>query len=228
MSEQPNTSPFNAIPPVIAALAIVIIGIEVVFYLGSTGLVGGPQAIGWRLSAVQSYAFSPDIFAWMLQSGSWPAEHLLRTVSYLFLHGGFTHALFGAVIVLALGKMVGEIFHPLAVVAVFLISGAAGAIVYTLVWPDPTTLLGAYPGAYGFIGAYTFLMWTQLRMLGENQNKAFTLIAMLLGIQLLFGALFGGTGDWLADLTGFVVGFLLSFLFVPGGWTRLREMMRRD
>lgn len=228
MSEQPNTSPFQAIPPVIAALAIVIIGIELVFYLGSSGLVGGPEAIGWRLAAVQSYAFSPEIFNWMLENNSWPVEHVLRNVSYLFLHGGFTHALFGAVIVLALGKMVGEVFHPLAAIAVFVLSGAIGAVVYALIWPEPTPLVGAYPGAYGFIGAYTFLMWAQLRMLGENQTKAFSLIAMLLGIQLLFGALFGGSGDWLADLTGFCVGFLLSFLFVPGGWARLRAMIRRD
>lgn len=228
MSEFRNESPFNAIPPVVAALALLIIGLELVFYLGSLGLVGGPQAIGWRLSAVQSYSFSPDILAWMWDSGVWPAEHLVRNFTYLFLHGNFTHALFGAVIVLALGKMVGEVFHPLAVLAVFLISGCVGALVYAMVWNDPAPLIGSYPGAYGFIGAFTFLMWTNLRMLGENQTRAFSLIAMLLGIQLLFGALFGGNGDWVADLAGFVVGFGLSFFFVPGGWARLRGMIRHD
>ena len=62
--------------------------------------------------------------------------------------------------------------------------------------------------------------------LAENQLKAFQLIAMLMGIQLLFGALFGGTNDWVADLGGFATGFLLSFVVSPGGWTRLKGKTR--
>lgn len=228
MSQPHNTSPFNAIPPVVGALALAIIGIELVFYLGSKGLVGGPQSIAWRLATVQSHAFSPDILAWMWDSGVWPAEHLVRNVSYLFLHGNFTHALFASVIVLALGKMVSEVFHPLAILAVFFLSGIIGAVVYALAWTNAPPLIGAYPGAYGFIGAYTYLMWTKLRMVGENQSRAFSLIALLLGIQLIFGALFGGSGDWVADLAGFVVGFGLSFVLVPGGWARIRAMLQHD
>lgn len=228
MSDPSNPSPFNALPPVIAALAIVIIGVEIVLYLGSTGLVGGQEAIAWRLQSVQKFAYSPDIFAWMWQNGTWPSEHVIRIFSYLFLHGNFTHALFGAVIVLALGKMVGEVFHPLATLLVFFVSGAVGAIGYTALWPDPVPLIGSYPGAYGFIGAFTFLLWARLRVGGENQMRAFSLIAMLLGIQLLFGALFGSNGDWIADLMGFVTGFALSFFLVPGGWARIRAMIRHD
>ncbi|SHH31554.1 rhomboid family intramembrane serine protease [Cognatishimia maritima] len=228
MSDPNNSSPFNALPPVIAALAIVIIGVEIIFYAGSTGLVGGQEAIGWRLMAVQKFAYSPDIFAWMWQSGNWPSEHLVRIFSYLFLHGNFTHALFGAVIVLALGKMVGEVFHPLAVLLVFFVSGAIGAVVYTAIWPEPVTLIGSYPGAYGFIGAFTFLLWIRLRVGGDNQMRAFSLIAMLLAIQLVFGALFGSNGDWIADLAGFGTGFAMSFFLVPGGWSRIRAMIRHD
>lgn len=226
MSNPTNASPFNALPPVISALAIVIIGVEIVFYAGSTGLVGGQEAIGWRLQAVQKFAYSPDIFAWMWQNWTWPAEHLVRLFSYLFLHANFTHALFGAVIVLALGKMVGEVFHPVAVLLVFFVSGAAGAVAYTAIWPEPVPLIGSYPGAYGFIGAFTFLIWARLRVAGDNQMRAFSLIAMLLGIQLLFGAIFGSNGDWIADLVGFATGFGMSFFLVPGGWARIRAMIR--
>ena len=228
MSDPNNSSPFNALPPVISALALVIIGVEIVLYAGSTGLVGGPEAIGWRLMAVQKFAYSPDIFAWMWQNGNWPSEHVVRIFSYLFLHANFTHALFGAVIVLALGKMVGEVFHPVAALLVFFASGAVGAIAYTAIWPEPVTLIGAYPGAYGFIGAFTFLIWARLRVTGDNQMRAFSLIAMLLAIQLVFGAIFGSNGDWIADLVGFCTGFALSFFLVPGGWARIRAMIRHD
>jgi len=46
-------------------------------------------------------------------------------------------------------------------------------------------------------------------------------------VQLLFGVLFGGGTEWVADLAGFAVGFALSFLVAPGGIDRLRAMMRQ-
>jgi membrane associated rhomboid family serine protease len=58
--------------------------------------------------------------------------------------------------------------------------------------------------------------------------RAFTLIAFLMGIQLVFGILFGGSPDWIADLAGFVFGFALSFAVSPGGFARLREKLRHE
>lgn len=228
MQQPVNQSPFNHIPPVVAALAIAIVGIELVFYLGAEGILGGREAVGWRIAAQQSYAFSPQAFQWMLSSGDWPLEHVLRFIGYQFLHGGFTHALFAAVIVLALGKMVGEVFSALALLVVFVLCGVFGAAVYGLVWPDGYLLIGAYPGAYGLIGAFTFLLWVKLRAVGENSARAFTLIGFLMGIQLVFGLLFGDNGSWVAELAGFCFGFALSFVLVPGGWARIRAMLRRD
>ena len=223
-----HQSPINPMPPVIVALFLFMMGIEVVFYLGARGLVGGPEAIGWRQEALQRYAFSGDIFDWMLANGIWPAEHLIRFVSYMFLHGGFTHALFAGAMFLALGKMVGERFSSLATLLVFISSGVVGALAYGLVLNNPVPLIGAFPGVYGLIGAFTYLMWVRLGEIGEAQARAFTLIGVLLGIQLLFGFLFGGRGDWLADVAGFVNGFVLSVVVSPGGWAKLRARMKRD
>jgi membrane associated rhomboid family serine protease len=227
MSEEHNVSPFNSVPPVVVALALFIIGIEAVFYLGSKGIVGGPEAIGWRLAAFQQYAFSSEVFFWMAETGRWSFDHLLRCVSYLFLHGSFIHAGFAAVMVLALGNMVGEVFSALATLIVFVVPGIVGAIAYALIWPSSVTLIGGYPGVYGLIGAFSFLLWVRLRYVGANQMRAFSLIGGLMFIQLVFGLLFGGTGDWIADVVGFATGFGLSFFLVPGGWARIREMIRR-
>jgi membrane associated rhomboid family serine protease len=66
-----------------------------------------------------------------------------------------------------------------------------------------------------------------LRVLGKSQRRAFSLIGALMGIQLLFGVLFGGSYDWLADAAGFAAGFCLSFFVGPGGWRKIQELLRR-
>lgn len=227
MSSNPNVSPVNPIPPVVLALVIVIVGIELVFQMGARGFVGGPEAVGWRLSALQRYAFSGDIMDWMLANNRWPMEHVIRLLSYLFVHVGFAHMLFVVVFLLALGKMVGEIFHPLAVLVVFFGSALAGALAYGLILDDPMPLIGGYPAVYGLIGAYTFLLWVRLAATGENQMRAFLLIGLLMAVQLIFGLLFGGGNDWLADLAGFCAGFALSFVVSPGGWGRVMDKLRQ-
>jgi membrane associated rhomboid family serine protease len=223
-----HNGPVNPLPPVVIALFAVIMGIEVMFTAGTQGLLGGPQAIGWRLGAMQGYAFSSEIFQWMLTNNRWPLEHLARFVTYPFIHANFTHALFAGVMVLALGKFVCEVFRGWAVLAVFFGASVGGALIYGLLAGSPVPLVGAFPGVYGLIGAFTYLLWLRLGQEGGPQIRAFALIAFLMGIQLVFGILFGGSQDWIADLAGFVLGFALSFAVSPGGFARLREKIRHD
>ena len=228
MTHPDDQSPVNPLPPVVTALFLLLAGVELMFFFGSKGIIGGPTAVGWRLDAIQRYAFSDSIFNWMLANGQYPVEHMIRFVSYLFVHYSLTHAVFGGVLLLAMGKMVGEVFSGWATLAVFVLSGVVGALGYALVWDTQVLLLGAYPGVYGLIGAFTFLLWVSLGAVGAPQARAFSLIGMLMAIRLVFTLIFGGTPVWLADLVGFCTGFALSFLFVPGGWQRIREKIRRQ
>jgi membrane associated rhomboid family serine protease len=228
MADPAHHSPVNPLPPVVAALFLVIVGVEAVFELGARGILGGPGAVGWRLQAVQDFAFSGEIFDWMWTQGRWPVEHVIRFFSFSFVHTGFMHALFAGVILLAMGKMVAEVFGALAMLVVFFLSGAGGALVYALALNDPMPLVGAFPNVYGLIGAFTFMLWRSLSSVGENQARAFSLIGFLMGFQLLFGLLFGAGNDWVADLGGFSVGFVLSFFLAPGGWSAIRARIRRD
>ncbi len=227
MSDNTPISPINPLPPVVVALVIVIAGVELIFAMGERGFIGGPGAVGWRLSAIQTYAFSGQVLDWMIVNNVYPPEHLMRFVTYSFVHLSFTHMLFVAVLTLALGKMVGEVFGALSLLAVWFGAAIVGALVYGLVLQDPRPLVGGYPAVYGLIGAYTFLLWVRLAGTGGNQYQAFSLIALLMGIQLLFGLLFGGGKDWVADLAGFATGFGLSFLVSPGGWRAFVERMRQ-
>ena len=231
MSDEPDQyrpeMPFNALPPMVVVLALAIAAAEIVFQIGALGLVGGPDAIGWRIAAIEDYGFFDTVFEAMRTQGIWPFEHLRRFVTYAFVHYSFTHAAMAVVFVLALGKMVGETFGNLAVLVIFLVSTVVGALAFGLFLTETTPLLGAYPGAYGFIGAYTFILWVGLGRLQENRMRAFTLIGLLMGIQLLFGLLFGGRPDWVADLSGFLAGFVTAGLMVPGAPGRIVARLRR-
>ena len=222
-----NAPPLNPLPPVVWALALPIIAMEVVVNLGARGLVGGPEAVGWRLDALQRFAFSPDLMRQMMDQWTFPPDQLMRIVTYPFVHFNFTHALFVIVILLAIGKMVGEIFRWWAVLVVFFGAAIAGALAYTLVPGLQAPLIGGYPPVYGLIGGFTFLLWVNLAAVGANKYRAFSMIGFLLGIQLLFGLIFGGGWEWVADLSGFLAGFFLSFVVSPGGWGRVRDKLRQ-
>ncbi|MCR8546681.1 rhomboid family intramembrane serine protease [Salipiger sp. P9] len=223
-----NEPPLNPMPPVVMALFIVIVGAEAVLSLGAYGFVGGPGAVGWRIDAMERFAFSAPVLQWMIQTGQFPVQHVIRLFSYPFVHGNFTHALFAGVMLLAMGKMVAEALGALRTLAIFFAATLGGALAYGLLLETRMPLIGAFPPVYGLIGAFTYLLWLRLGQMGAQQIRAFSLIGMLLFIQLVFGLIFGGSQDWVADLGGFATGFALALVLVPGGWTRLLGKFRRD
>jgi len=223
-----SPSPVNPVPPVVIALFLFIAAIEGLFSLGERGLIGGADAVSWRLQAVRDYAFSGEIFDWMLGNGVWPFEHVIRLVTYPFVHGTFSHALFACVMLLALGKMVAEVMGDWRTLAIFVVSGIGGAVGFGLLLDDPQPLIGAFPPVYGLIGAFTYLLWLRLGQMGGQQVRAFGLIGILMLIQLIFGVFFEGGQDWVADLAAFATGFLLAVLLTPGGFAHLLAKMRQD
>lgn len=226
MSEYHDPSPINPLPPAVWLLFIAIALPELAFSAGEAGLIGGPQAVGWRLNALNDYAFSGQAFDFMLQNGRFLPEHVLRFLTYPFVFGSFTSTIFAGVILLAMGKMVGEVLGSFAVVLMFFLSGIFGALVFGLV-TNEAWLIGAYPCVYGLIGTYTFLYWQRQVANGGPQGQAFMLIGVLMGIQLVFGVLFGGGYEWAGELSGFIAGFALTAFVVPGGMRRLLGAMRR-
>jgi membrane associated rhomboid family serine protease len=212
MSNPYNESPFNALPPVVVALALPIVAVA--------------GAVGWRLDALRDYAFFGPVLEAMIETRRWPLTEVARFVTYPFVHYGFTHMLMVIVFLLALGKMVGEIFSPVAVLIIFFASAIVGALAFTFLTADATPLAGGYPAVYGLIGAYTFILWVRLGAQGASQMRAFSLIGLLLGVQLIFGLLFGSGQQWVAEVAGFCTGFALSFVVSPGGWQRARARMR--
>lgn len=226
-----NSSPINPLPMAVWLLTLPIILGELVFLLGKTGMIGGAQGIGLRLTAMQATWYTPEILQQIWLRGTVAWDQLYRLISFSFVQTSLTHALFVVVFTLALGNMVAREFRPWAVVALYIGSAIGGALVYTLVvsllpiLPGP--IVGGYPAVYGLVGAFTFLLWTRLAAVHENRFRAFTLIGILLVFQLVFGLVYGGVGyGWIAELAGFFAGFGLSFLLIDGGFARALRHIR--
>lgn len=218
-----DASPFNALPPVVVVMVAIIGGVEMVLQAGAAGLAGGREAIGWRAELIQRVGFFDQYFDRMREVSVWPLDGLMRFVTYVVVHYEITHALFACVMLLAIGKFVGERFSATAFVALFLASSAFGALVYGLALTNGGQLVGAYPGIYGLLGGFTWTLFMGLGRAGESRLQAFRLIAVLMGLQLLFRLIGGGGNDWIADLAGFAAGFALSFVLAPDGPARIRR-----
>ena len=108
----------NPIPPVVIVLCLFVIGVELVLSAGTAGLVGGPLAIGWRLAAMQDYAFSSAVIERVVGQGDFSFNIVKRFVTYGFVHASFTQALFAAALLLALGKFVGDVFRATSVLII--------------------------------------------------------------------------------------------------------------
>ncbi len=228
MALAPGQPPvINSLPPVVVALALAIFAVEVVFMLGARSVIGGAEAVGWRIQAIQTFGMFTQVVEFLTDRGSWISPELRRFVTYPFIHFSFTHALFVLVFLLALGKLVGEVFGNFAVLIIFFSSAIFGALIYVGVTGDQRPLIGGFPAVYGLIGAYTFILWTNYGHAGQNQWQAFTLIGILLGIQLLFGLVFGSMNDWVAETGGFLIGFVITPVVAPGGFQRLVDRLRQ-
>ncbi|MFN3211191.1 MAG: rhomboid family intramembrane serine protease [Roseovarius sp.] len=223
----PQGGPVNPIPPLVLAIVAAMAAAEAVFQLGARGMVGGPEAIGWRIATIQQFGFSNRAMTWMLETGQLRIDYLIRFVTYPFVHASLLQAVFAIVMTLAIGKFVAERMAGWAVAILFFASSIFGALVFGLIYPDGPGLIGGFPGVYGLIGGFTCLVWLRLGVMGENQMRAFVMIGVLLGLQLFFGLLYGNNFTWVADIGGFAGGFVLSFVLVPGGLARLRQKLRQ-
>ena len=146
---------FNTLPLAVIALAVFILAIELIFMAGARGYFG-PEGIGWRVAAIQDYGFFNQALYFMVERGEFRFDLAIRFVTYPFVHAAFTHAIFVIVFLLALGKLVGEVFGNLAVLVLFFACGTFGALVYAGLTGADQLLIGGFPSVYGLIGAYTF------------------------------------------------------------------------
>lgn len=226
-----NASPLNPLPGAVWLLLLAIAGIEVALQLAHFGVIGGSQGIGWRIEAIQRFAYSSSVQDWMLENRRFPGLHMVRYLGFSFVHTGAMHAVFALVLVAALGKMLAERFGALRFLALALAVPSLAAILFGLILgPDELGwLIGAMPMVFGLVGGWTWLQWSEAGADSEKRRRAFALIGLLLAARLGFG-LFGEAGPaWVAELIAFALGFMASAAVLgPGSWHRTRVRLRGE
>ncbi|MEO0358321.1 MAG: rhomboid family intramembrane serine protease [Pseudomonadota bacterium] len=180
-----------------------------------------------RLTLIRDYAIIPDLVSAQVAAGYWNLDLFLPFVTHPFIHASFLMTVFAGVLLLAIGKFVGEAMGNMAICIIFFASTIVGALAYLILLPDTYPLFGGYPAVYGLIGAYTFVRFSDAQGLKTQQMRAFQLLAFLMVLNLVYTLVFGGPNTWMADLVGAITGFLLAAAMNPGGIPHLLETLRR-
>ncbi|MBL1435480.1 MAG: rhomboid family intramembrane serine protease [Rhodobacteraceae bacterium] len=216
-------TPFNPISPIVVVLVVTMIAVELVFQAAEHRLIGGPAAEGWRVEMMRFFGFHKAVFDHILMGGELEPKVIWPFLSYLFIHKSFMHMLIASALILAMGKLISDMFSGLAVVVLFVVCGLAGALAFGLFSKEGGfPLVGAYPVFYGFIGTYTWIRIFELRAQKLSILPAFSAIGMFLVFRGGLSLYAGVSNDWMADLTGLITGFLLAYILAPDGKDRIK------
>ena len=149
-----NRSPIvNPIPTSILLIFFGIILVEAFLIFGFGGPLGKTETTIERLTLVQNYGVPPNLATWMFETGNFSIDYVSRFIVYPFINLSGLSVVFAAVLLLALGKMVGEFFSSFSVILIWLLSTFFAAFFYSISATDEQILVGSFPGVYGFVGA---------------------------------------------------------------------------
>lgn len=221
-----NASPLNPLPVLVWLVLLAMIGIELALWLGGRGLIGGPEAVGWRLGALQRYGFSTGLQAWMLENLRFPMLHLIRYAAYSFVHTAPLHAFFVVILIAALGKAYGDAQGGLRLLLLMFLPPVLGAAFFGLVLGEHELgwLFGGMPMVFGLVGGLTWYRW-HVADSRAAQLRAFGIIGALLLARLGFGLMIETGHGWVAEFAAFALGFALAAGLAPGRWGALRARL---
>lgn len=209
-------------PPVVWALAVAFLAIEVTLYLSDIGIL--PRGMrGW---AYRHFAFYAIVVRAAESGQQIPASYYWTFVTHAFLHGGFLHVVMNSAIFLALGAHLGRAVGSAVTVLIFLGSAVAGALGFALLTSESqqfVPMVGASGGIFGMLGAMKCWEWRHVSRLGLPKRRFWSTIIAFVAINVLlsvFSGLAGGGVAWEAHLGGFVAGWIAATVLTPrpGTW----------
>lgn len=212
MSEYREPPAFN-VPPIIVWLILATVGVHAMRFVISPG---AEAALFMKL------AFIPARYSVEGGLGVDPAATLVSPLGYMLLHAGLAHLLVNMAMLLAFGSAVARRMSPGWFLALYALSGLAGALTVQIY--DPTSIapvIGASGAVSGIVGAVGMVAFRRPVHAPppprpfNHRGTAASFILLWLGINVLFGLLPGsafgleGRIAWEAHLGGFAAGLLL-------------------
>ena len=221
-------SVFGPIPPAVLVLAAAVGGAELILTAVQAGLWQPAFSSNLRVDAANNFGFSPWLFRAQFESAGFLTLPTIRLVTYPFVHFSWVHALFSVMFILVLGSVLSNFVRGLLVPVSFFASSAVSAVAYAWMSGADFPLLGAAPGYLGLLGLLAGIL---LMMHGRGHPAASpSMVAfpfLLVGLKLTQDTVFGIPGYMSANASGFVLGFLVSLIAIPGGYLALTAGLKR-
>ncbi|MGB0720404.1 MAG: rhomboid family intramembrane serine protease [Bdellovibrionales bacterium] len=162
------------------------------------------------LKTVYTFGFIPGAFT---GTYDWHWTALLTPITYNFLHGGWVHLAFNAIMTVALGTFTEKLLGTRTSIKIFFLCGIAGALAYFIVNPySITPVIGASGSISGFFAIILITLYEQNRfgaLSAKFRGKGpWPIIIIWAAIMTLIGLIGGGIA-WEAHLGGFLAGAAL-------------------
>lgn len=217
---------FQKLPKSVVVLAAFIGGIEILFSLSESASLFGFAGDQLRLVAIRDFGFWDPIFSAQITTFNFINKESLRFFTYTFIHFHFVSALISVVLTLAFGNLLARFVNDLQIITFFVLSAFFGALGYSLLLNEQFPLLGSSPGFFGFIGGFIFVLSFQYLEGNYDFDGMFAIPVFLLSAQIGFQLVLGGPSYWVADLIGFLTGFLL-FPLLQFGFVNTLKLFHR-
>ena len=208
-------------------------------YSMGSGFKGMPPVVKWLLIInFAVFIFSmlvPNIGNYIYKFGAVDTSQstnifqVWRVITYQFLHGDVMHLAFNLLVLYFMGPFVERSFGSRTFLKFYLICGAAGGVVYTLlvllrILPAGI-MVGASGGIYGVMAALA-IMFPQMKVLlwGIIPMTMVRLVILLVVVSLITIAFGHNVGGEAAHLSGLAMGYLYM-KYKP--WITRRRMERQ-
>ena len=149
-------------------------------------------------------------------------QTITSPITYVLVHGDFTHLLVNVLMFLAFGAAVGRRMGKPQLILFYIFSGIAGATLFAILNANSfAPLIGASGAVAGMVGAVCFYSlapsYPSNPMPFQSRNSTFGFIAMWVFLNFFLGALppefiglKGGAIAWETHLGGFIFGFIAA------------------
>lgn len=205
----PSSSSSSGAPGFVWALVGLLAAIELLLTAAESGWIGEPRL---RSIAILLGAFWPPLLA--PGAGElYPFQREAMFLTHAFLHANLLHLVMNGVILLSLGKVIGERVGRVRLFLLFALSAIAGGAAFGLISMSHGPMIGASGAAFGFFGLWNAWEFQRRRARGLSLRPVLGTVGGLIVANIaLFVFLQGGLA-WEAHLGGYLMGWAAAFSF---------------